>query len=1342
MNSTAQIVDNNFNKSVPDEKGNKVRGLYTIYNMNSTAQVADKNLEKLNRNKTGNMIKGLSTIYNMVSKKQMTAEQTDTNLLDTNVPEINVPIMELSERKPRKTNRFNSRQWFQNAVRQTSLQIAHWILNTGKKIIKKLPLPAKIKDLVELVMKSKYYKVPNQNPNQNKKLSEKKNTAFKNNAIVYKLKVLNPDDPLNQMMLLNTRKTYLLDKRLNLLKGIKCNETLEVKFEKLGSEARMIEKSFTFTSRPQVIMNKHDIESALQNMRSDIEIRIDRFTMEGSGWAVIGLLNHELHVNKYDPLVARSYIPLPSEIQNRKATINIQNNDDKCFIYCLGRALDPTPEKKNLNCVSKHLRTVCERLGLNNIMTPVNEQDLPKIESQFNISINLFSHSNSDIYPIRITQSTAEKHVDLLVTSNSETNHYVWIKNFNRLCFNVNKHGRKKFFCKHCIQHFTSEANLQKHIKDCIVLTKCQAIEMPAEGEVAKFKSFRETVKIPFVIYADLESILEKLTSAQQHTSDMQDSVITASQEQEKTEKLQKHVACSYGYKVVCCYDESISKPFKMYRGLDSVNKFFTDIFEEEKEILEKLKQFQKTPMNLSTEEKVHHKNATTCYVCESNFTIENPKVREHCHVTGNYRGASCNKCNLGMKLTKTIPVIFHNLKGYDSHLLLPELGKFNKKISIIPNNMQTYMSFSVGNKTSYFDKKSGKQVEREYMNLRFIDSFGFMASSLSQLVVDLKQGGLDKFKNVSKEFGSDVELAELMTRKGIYPYSFMDSFDKFDIDPLALTKSDFRNDLTGEDISDGDYEFYKAICKKFAIKTLGEYHDLYLKSDVLLLADVFENFRETCFQYYKLDPAHYYSAPGLSWNACLKMTGIELELISDVDMYLMIEKGLRGGMSVITHRKAVANNKYMSSYDPDKPSKYITYLDANSLYSWSMNQYLPYGGFKWIDPESFSFDNVRADSETGHILEVDLNYPKELHGTNNEYPYCCEHTIIENDMLSPYAEYIAEKHELVGGKNSKLVSCLTDKKSYVIHEMNLKQAVDAGLVLTKIHRVIEYKQKPWMKNFIDFNIDKRKESKNEFEKGFFKIMCNATYGRTLMNLRKRQNISLITDATILNDCVKKPDFISSKIFNENLVAVHNIKQKLYMNQPIYVGFSILDLSKYHMYNFHYGFIKNKYGSDAKLLFTDTDSLCYEITTDDFYQDMYNCKEYFDLSDMKLEQFKDLENKKIVGKFKDETQGIPIREFIGLRSKMYSIKLEDDREKKTAKGIVSSVIKNHLKHAQYKQILETGERMNSNMKMIRSFDHSIYTVNVTKISLSAYDDKRYILDDGISSYAYGHYMIV
>ena len=1261
----------------------------------------------------------------LMMKKHYDDADAGGNLLDSLVPDINVPIM-----KPSKGAWLKN--WIKNAkckmreasetIKRKSMQIAHWILNTK---IMKSALPEKTKEMITLVMGRKYSNKPINYNYSKEKLSVKRNTAFKNNAIIYRMKILDIVDPLNQMILLNERKTFLLNKKLTLLKGIKCNETLEVKFEKLGSGGKMIEKSFPFTSRPQVIMNEYEIETALLSMRSDIELRIDRFTMEGSGWAVIGVLNHDLHVNKFDPLAARSYIKLPDEIQNKKATINIKNEDDKCFIYCLGRALDPCPEKAHLENVSRHLKIVCESLGLNNIKTPVNVEDIQTIETQFNISINLFGHKNSDIYPIRVTRSVAEKHVDLLITSNAETNHYVWIKNFNKLCFKVTKYEGKKYFCKYCIQYFNSEERLQKHMIDCIVLNGCQAIEMPAEGEITKFKSFRETIKIPFVIYADLEALLEKLTVLENS--------------EDNTEKLQKHVACSYGYKVVCCYDERLSKPFKMYRGLDSVSKFFSDIFEEEQEILDKLRKFQKTPMNLSSDEKIHHKNATICYVCKGKFTNENPKVRDHCHVTGNYRGAACNKCNLGMKLTKTIPVVFHNLKGYDSHLLLTELGKFNKKISVIPNNMQTYMSFSIGNKTSFYDKKSGKQVEKDFMNLRFIDSFGFMSSSLSQLVIDLKQNGLDKFKNVSQEFGVHTEL---MTRKGIYPYSFMDSFEKFDVDPLSLTKYDFRNDLTGEDINDCDYEFYKEICAKFNIKSSGEYHDLYLKSDVLLLADVFENFRETCFQYYKLDPAHFYSSPGLAWNACLKMTGIELELISDVDMYLMIEKGLRGGMSVITHRKSEANNKYMKSYNPHKPSKFITYLDANSLYPWAMNQYLPYGGFRWVNPDEFILENVKPDSDIGHILEVDLTYPKELHDFHNEYPYCCEHKTLNHDMLSPYAKCIAEKHGLASGKSSKLVSSLNDKTKYVIHEVNLKQAVDAGLKLTKIHRVIRFNQKPWMRKFIEFNINKRKESKNEFEKGFFKIMCNATYGRTLMNLRKRQNISLITDVRKFNDCVRKPDFISSKIFNENLVAVHKIKQKLYMNQPIYVGFSILDLSKYHMYNFHYRFMKKKYGSDAKLLFTDTDSLCYEIETEDFYKDMFESKEHYDLSDMKLEQFKDSENKNVVGKFKDETQGIPICEFIGLRSKMYSIKLDDDTEKKTAKGIVRNVIKKHLKHENYKRILETGDIMNSSMKMIRSYDHQIYTVNVNKVSLSAYDDKRFIRNDGISSYAYGHNAII
>src|SRR5271163_4088743 len=275
--------------------------------------------------------------------------------------------------------------------------------------------------------------------------------------------------------------------------------------------------------------------------------------------------------------------------------------------------------------------------------------------------------------------------------------------------------------------------------------------------------------------------------------------------------------------------------------------------------------------------------------------------------------------------------------------------------------------------------------------------------------------------------------------------------------------------------------------------------------------------------------------------------------------------------------------------------------------------------------------------------------------------------------MLSDYCKILSSKHELNNGKVHKLIQNLNNKKHYVIHERTLKQAVDAGLILTNIYRVLQFNQSPWMKPYIDFNTAKRKEAKNDFEKDFFKLMNNSVYGKTMENVRNRQNIKLITEEKMLMKYLSKPGLINRKIFNENLVAVNMIREKLLLNKPIYVGFSILELSKNLMYDFHYGFIKKKYGKNAKLLFTDTDSLCYEI--------------------------------------------------------------------KTAKGIVKCVINKELKHDMYRDILESSGRMYSNMKVIRSQKHQIYTMEMSKVSLSAYDDKRYILEDGIHTLAYGHHKI-
>ena len=428
----------------------------------------------------------------------------------------------------------------------------------------------------------------------------------------------------------------------------------------------------------------------------------------------------------------------------------------------------------------------------------------------------------------------------------------------------------------------------------------------------------------------------------------------------------------------------------------------------------------------------------------------------------------------------------------------------------------------------------------------------------------------------------------DLMVRKGVYPYDFMDSFDKFN--EQLPPKEEFYSIMNDKHILDEDYKHAQNVWKTFNLNNMGDYHNLYLSSDVLLLTDVFENFRKTCLEYYKLDPCHYFTSPGLSWDAMLKMTDIKLELMTYVDMFQFIEKGLRGGISYIANRYGKANNKYMKEYDEKAPSKYIMYLDANNLYGWAMSQNLPTGGFRWVKQEhidKIDLAKYKEDSKNGLILEVDLEYPEELHDLHNDYPLAAE-KIKVNDMLSKYCKNISEKYNISTGLVSKLIPTLGNKEKYVLHYRNLQLYIDLGLKVTKVHRVLKFNQSPWLKQYIDFNTEKRKSAKNAFEKDFFKLMNNSVFGKTMENIRKRVDVRLVTDEKKLLKLASKPTYVSSKIFNENLVAVHKIKESLTLNRPAYVGMCILDLSKTLMYDFHYNYIKKKYGDKANLLFTDT----------------------------------------------------------------------------------------------------------------------------------------------------------
>ena len=1148
--------------------------------------------------------------------------------------------------------------------------------------------------------------------------------ALKGYTQSFDVELRDKKDPLLQLQKSRRAVEYLFNNLLVQTKGFKFVETLQVKFVKHSNDKKILKNGY-FNSTTDLIINETDIKLAIQASQQQILNIIAQWISEGSGWTIQLIENHYINIVNYNPLKGSSYIELPQELRNSaKGLINMKNKDNECFRWCHIRHLNP--QDKDPQRIKKTDKQYIEKLDYSSIEFPVTVKQINKIEKQNNICINLFGYEEKQKFPIYISKEKYQDHMELLLITEGENKHYVLIKDFNKFMFSQTKHEHRKYFCMYCLQCFSREDVLTEHKNNCISINGKQAINMPEKGDKVYFKNHHKQLPVPFVIYADFEALTEKIQGCQPNN------------EKSYTEAYQKHTDCGYGYKVVCCYDDKYSKPVQIHRGENAVHKFMENMLEEVNWCKSKMKKHFNKPLKMTMENEIDFKKAIKCHICDQQYTDKDIRVRDHCHITGKFRGSAHQDCNLKLRIKPDnikIPVIFHNLRGYDSHFIMQQIGEIAKKhayknkrgeechmnVNCIPNNMEKYLAFMLGN------------------HLVFLDSFQFMSSSLDNLIKNLPD---EAFKYTKQEF--EKEQFNLMKQKGIYPYDHMDSFDRFNETKLPV-QQDFYSILNNEHISDEQYKHAQNVWNTFNLKTMGDYHDLYLKSDILLLADVFENFRKTCLQYYKLDPCHYFTSPGLSWDAMLKMTDIKLELMVDIDMFQFIEKGMRGGISYIANRYGKANNKYMKNYDEKAPSKYIMYLDANNLYGWAMSQYLPTGNFKWLSQKQIEKTNLgkyTENSKKGLILEVDLEYPQELHDLHNDYPLGPEKVKVAKDMLSDYCKKIADKFKISSGLVHKLIPTLNDKEKYILHYRNLQSYLSLGLKLKKIHRVLEFDQSPWLKQYIDFNTQKRTHAKNSFEKDFFKLMNNSVFGKTMENIRKRVDVRLVSSKEKLLKLASKPTYVSSKIFNENLVAVHKIKETLTMNRPAYIGMCILDLSKTLMYDFHYNYIKHKYGNKAKLLFTDTDSLTYEIETKDAYADFWKNKDKFDNSDYNKESpFYNAVNKKVIGKFKDESAGIPITEFVGLRSKMYSYVKDNEQTARTAKGIKKQVIIKDIKHEDYKNVLFNNEQIHHKMKTIRSEKHQLGSYELNKISLSCFDDKRFIHENGLTSYAYGHYQI-
>src|SRR5436190_9120067 len=669
----------------------------------------------------------------------------------------------------------------------------------------------------------------------------------------------------------------------------------------------------TFKSKMTTLTNKSQLIEQINLNIDKIYESFDTYQKEGSGWQYVRSDNWLLKIYRYLPLKATSYIPTPKTLlPKKKSILNIKNCDNKCFLWCVLASLYP-PKYKNPVFVCNYLKYE-RQLNMTDIPYPVDVKHISRFENMNNISVNVFCYCEETITPIRITKSIKLKHVNLLVLHNGRRKHFCLITNFDSLLSNYNK--EKKYYCYYCLRPQYNQSNLDKHINLCIK-HEHQVIKLP-KYKTIKFTNYRFKLKIPYVIYGDFECFI---SDNGKHTPS--------------------------GFCLVVVDSERRICKTVTYSDSNIMDTFFKVLFNivEEIEVCNCVDE----PCSMTEIDKIVFENATLCHICKK--PLNGDSVRDHDHRTGRFRGAAHNCCNLNYKESKKIPVIFHNLKNYDGHLIVQELGKYlgSRKINVIAKDTEKYISFSIE-------------------NIQFLDSYNFLSASISKLAKTL-----DNFRYVTEP---------LLQQKGVYPYEFMQSQLNFSETLPPIEK--FYSRLRGKGIKPKKYQHAINVWNYFNIKNMKQYHNLYLKTDTLLLAEVFEVFRDLCLKDYGIDPCHVYSLPGVTWQAALKYTDIELDLIRNDTMSLLLEEGIRGGISMISTKYSKANNKYMGYYDPTQESKYIIYLDCNSLYSTAMMEPLPYSDFKYSDYQTYLNNN---DENIGFILQVDLEYPKYLHDLHNDYP-------------------------------------------------------------------------------------------------------------------------------------------------------------------------------------------------------------------------------------------------------------------------------------------------------------------------------------------------------------------
>lgn len=1126
------------------------------------------------------------------------------------------------------------------------------------------------------------------------------------------------------------------------------------------------------------IFTRDMIPQVIDEMFRELNNQGNDMTGNGSGLTFAGIKDTLFYYSHYHPSNgimshAYQYIPLPKWIADKKACINPQNSDLKCFMYCLELAYMNFNGVQDLRGERVHKRKQTNNFNFDGITYTLEEQSVFQACTLFEkknpgVSLNVLMPSSYQQFEI-IYKSKNKGNIpcDLLYFSDAKEEqwHYAYIRNFDRL-LNNRKDFAHAFHCRNCLVGFYSRDRLETHqtLFECTQREASTVVLPDPKRAYYFFNNLKARVKRQNVIYADFECFIQKIHKPSNEGSGVY---------------LHQHRPCSYGLRVVSQFSQFDN--VMIQRRLTKEEEAF-DLYYLSRQFIYQIQALVHDMKRVYMIEEhwnrlgvpTHNsiEDVTHCWLCGLPFkggrrrAWDNrglqPFEMEQLYKTNDDKWThqlcfdSIRDCTYGPQEFE-VPVVFHNLKGYDGHIILKSIDHSIEKISCIPQDGEAFLTFTLDNAS-------------------FIDSLRFLNSSLADISAVLlkdcfKKEKLNeevlrkKFKYshqwffeycMKKGLEPDSELFLKIVKKGIYPYEYMQNVDCFDEEQLPII-SDFHSTLTGSDITQEQYGEAQTIWKAYEIENLGEWHDLYLAIDVNLLADVFENFRDVIYNDSGLDAVRYVSTPGLSKDMLLKQKGyvqkpettlyypFEIELINkyNVDLYYLCDTAIRGGITLISKRYAKANKKTK-----------IVDIDANNLYGWAMCQPLPSSNYKFISTDMlFNFTpefilSVPDDAQTGYFITVDLHFPKEIHDKLKDYPLAPVKQVVDEEQISDYSRDILDctdtKHD---DKSDKLLCTLEDRIKYTVHYRLLKLYLKLGVQITQVHNVMSFYQTAWMKDYVVDQSTKRKNANSELERDVHKLNVNAGYGKTVQDNTKFKTVKFATKDADMKKYVRSPYFDQQEVINDDCVMINLRKGKVTLDKPVMVGASILELSKLHMYEFYHLKLKPKFKDNIHLLMTDTDSLVLEIKTENFYNDLkkFNLLDEFDFSKYPKDhpQYNSV-NDKVLGKFKLEFMEDDIIEFVGLKPKCYSLLLKSGEQEKRAKGVCKEVMeKESMKHQAYRDCLkiDTYEPNIETMHGIRSKNQVLYTEEYHKKTLSPNDTKIYIMPDGIHTLPYGHYLI-